>query len=142
MLSRSLFLTGVAAALVFLTISGAQSQTAGQMKNVYNPTKLETIKGEVVKLDLSRLRSGRGCGMDLTVLTEGKKTIDVRMGPAFYIEEQPIELRPKDKVEVTGSWITRHGMTHFVAGNVRKGNEVLKLRDEKGHPLWLPPRAK
>lgn len=139
MLPRRLFLTCVAASLIILsTVSGAQNKPTGMAKNVYNPAALETISGEVVDVDLIRTRSGRGCCLVLKLRKADNKTVEAQLGPSFYVEEQPVELRPKDKVDVTGSWITRHGVTHFVAGEVRKGNEVIRLRDEKGRALWLP----
>jgi len=109
-------------------------------KNVYNPDALETISGEIVDVDLVRTRSGRGCCLVLTLEKADKKKIEINLGPSFYIEEQPMELRKKDKVDVTGSWITRRGIRRVVAGEVRKGNEVMKLRDEKGRALWIPHR--
>ncbi len=141
MLPRRWFLTGVAASLILLSASaGAQGPPRGMTKNVYNPAALETLTGQIADVDLMRTRSGRGCSVILTLEKADKKKIDINLGPISYVEEQPVELNKGDKVDVKGSWVTRRGFKRFVAGEVRKGNEVLKLRDETGHPLWLPPR--
>lgn len=141
MLSRQWFLTGVAASLILLfTISGAQALPRGMARNVFNPDALETIRGQVVNLDLVRMRSGRGCTLVLTLEQADKRRIEIHLGPVSFIEEQPMELREKDMVEVTGSWVVRRGTRRFVAGEVRKGDEVMRLRDEKGRALWLPHR--
>jgi len=43
---------------------------------------------------------------------------------------------PGDKVEVTGSRITYEGQPTIIAGEVKKGEQVLKLRDAAGVPAW------
>jgi len=30
----------------------------------------------------------------------------------------------------------------FIATEVKKGDQVLKLQDESGYPVWAPPRKK
>jgi len=65
-----------------------------------------------------------------------KETISVHLGPGFYIENQDIKLETKDKVEVKGSRITFGGKPAIIAMEVKKGDEVLKLRDEAGFPVW------
>lgn len=142
MLPGRLFIATVVAALVILQpISDSPAQPPAKARNVFNPDAIKTLSGEVVSVDLSRTRSGRGCCLELTLLMPDKKKSLIHLGPTFYVEEQPIELHPKDKVDVTGSWVTRYGNTYFVASEVRKGDEILKLRDPKGRPLWIPPAA-
>jgi hypothetical protein len=43
---------------------------------------------------------------------------------------------PGDKVEVTGSRVTYEGQPTIIAGEVKKGAQVLKLRDAAGVPVW------
>jgi hypothetical protein len=45
-------------------------------------------------------------------------------------------------VEVTGSRVTLEGKPAIVAAKVKKGSEVLKLRDETGRPLWGGARGR
>jgi len=42
-----------------------------------------------------------------------------------------------DKVVVTGSQITVRGEPFILATTVKRGNEVLRLRDKVGVPEWL-----
>jgi hypothetical protein len=39
-------------------------------------------------------------------------------------------------VEVKGSRVTFEGKPAIIAAEVKKGDEVLKLRDENGFPMW------
>ncbi len=70
------------------------------------------------------------------MLKTDKETISVHLGPGWYIEKQDINIEPKDKIEATGSRITFGGKPAIIAAEVKKGDEVLKLRDENGFPVW------
>jgi hypothetical protein len=102
---------------------------------MYNPQSVETITGEVMKVDEIRPMKGMSYGVHLTVKTD-KETIPVHLGPAWYIENQEMKIAAKDKVEVKGSRITLEGKPDLIASEVRKGDEVLTLRDANGFPAW------
>ena len=102
---------------------------------IYNPKTVETISGEVVSVDKIKPIKGMSYGVHMTVKTD-KETISVHVGPGWYIENQDIKIEPKDKVEVTGSRITFEGKPAIIAAEVKKGDEILKLRDENGFPVW------
>jgi hypothetical protein len=102
---------------------------------MYDLKTVETISGEVVSVDVITPVKGMCYGVHLMVKTE-KETISVHLGPGWYIENQDTKIEPKDKVEVTGSRITLDGKPAIIATEVKKGEEILKLRDEKGVPLW------
>ena len=42
----------------------------------------------------------------------------------------------EDKIEVKGSGITSAEKPAIIAAEVKKGNEILTLCDEKGFPVW------
>ena len=102
---------------------------------MYNPKTVETITGEVVSVEKFTPMKGMSQGMHITLKT-AKETISVHLGPEWYFENQAIKIKPRDKVEVKGSRITFQGKPAIIAGEIKKGNEVLKLRDEKGVPVW------
>jgi hypothetical protein len=76
-----------------------------------------------------------GAGIHM-ILNIGKETISVHLGPSWYLENQDVKIEPKDKVEVKGSKITFGGKPAIIAEEVKKGDEVLKLRDDSGFPVW------
>lgn len=104
----------------------------GQM---YNPQTVETVSGEVISVDKVRPMKGMADGVHLTVKTDNQ-TISVHLGPAWYVEKQDKKIVATDKIEVKGSRITFEGKPAVIAAEVRKGDEVLKLRDERGIPVW------
>ncbi|HZV45975.1 MAG TPA: hypothetical protein VFG06_01340 [Thermodesulfovibrionales bacterium] len=106
-----------------------------QYSKMYNPKTVETITGVVVSVDKITPMKGMSHGVHMILKTD-KETIAVHLGPSWYIENQDIKIEQKDKVEVRGSRITFEGKPAIIAAEVQKGNEILKLRDEKGLPVW------
>lgn len=107
----------------------------GQYGRMYDPKTVETLAGEVASVDEIRPASGMTYGVHLTLKTE-KETISIHLGPGWYIENQDVKIEPKDKIEVKGSRITFEGKPAIIAAEVKKGDEVLTLRDENGFPVW------
>jgi hypothetical protein len=102
---------------------------------MYNPKTVETISGEVLSVDKIIPIKRMSYGIHLMVKTD-KETISVHLGPGWYIENQDIKIEPKEKIEVKGSRITFEGKPVIIAAEIKKGNEILKLRDENGFPVW------
>jgi hypothetical protein len=110
---------------------GPGSRYAG----MYNPQALETLIGEVEQIEHFVGGKGMSAGVRLLLKTE-KGTIPVMLGPDWYVEKQPVQLKVKDRVEITGCRGRAWGQTAFVAGEVKKDGQVLRLRDAAGVPLW------
>jgi hypothetical protein len=102
---------------------------------MYDTETVETISGEVISVDKITPGKGMFYGIHLTVKTE-KETISVHLGPGWYIENQSITIEPEDKIEIKGSRITFDGKPAIIAGEVKKGDEILELRDDNGFPAW------
>jgi hypothetical protein len=99
----------------------------------FDPKAVTTIQGRVVEVE--RLARGRHEGIHLTVAM-GAETIAVRLGPAFYVDAQPVQLAKGDTVEVKGARTAVQGEQVILAQEVRRGSDVLALRDADGVPLW------
>lgn len=107
-----------------------------QYNRMYDPKTVETPSGEVVSVEeMTSMRGMSSYGVHMVLKTD-KETISVHLGPGWFIENQDIRIAPKDRVEVKGSRITFEGKPAVIAAEVRKGTEVLKLRDENGFPVW------
>jgi hypothetical protein len=102
---------------------------------MYDPKTVETLAGEVASLDRFTPGKRMSYGVHFTLTTE-KGTIPVHLGPSWYLEKQAVTIAPGDKVEVTGSRITYQGQPTIIAAEVKKGGQVLKLRDAAGVPVW------
>lgn len=102
---------------------------------MYNPQTVEMITGEVVSVDRITPIKGMSYGVHILVKTD-KETISVHLGPGWYIGNQDIKIARGDKIEVKGSRITFEGKPALIAAEVKKGDEVLTLRDANGVPVW------
>jgi hypothetical protein len=103
---------------------------------MYNPQTVEVLGGEVVSME--RMTPGKGMkyGLHAMVKTE-KETISVHLGPGWYLENQDMGIiKVGDKIEVKGSRVTFEGKPALIAAEVRKGDQVLTLRDANGIPAW------
>jgi sporulation protein YlmC with PRC-barrel domain len=107
-------------------------------KKIFDPKTIKTISGKVIKVDQVP-EPGFGMEMRLTVFTDKKEVLPVYLGPAFYIvgSEQPKHFKIGDQVTVSGSQSARGGEPFMVATTVKRGNEVLRLRDKDGTPEWI-----
>jgi hypothetical protein len=70
----------------------------------------------------------------MIVLT-GKDSLSVHLGPGWFLQGK-LGIGAGDKVTVTGSRVTIDGKPALIAAEVKIGQEVLKLRDAQGLPLW------
>jgi len=114
---------------------GGQGRGMGAYNRMYNPKTVETLSGEVVSVEKFTPGRRMSYGVHLTLKTE-KETIPVHLGPSWYMEKQGITFAPGEKVEVNGSRISYQGQPTVIAAEVKKGGQVLKLRDAAGVPVW------
>jgi len=108
-------------------------KSEGQQK--YDPSQVEIVSGEVAAVKDIETRNGKTSGVGLELNTGGQNLL-VYLGPHIYVDLQNVRIVPGDKVEVKGVQTVLDGQIIYLAGEVRKGDEVLKLRDDKGAPLW------
>lgn len=107
---------------------------------MWDANSVMTVAGEVTGVEkYTPGRGGSAYGLRLTLKTD-KETLPVILGPAWYIEQQHFAIAPKDQVEVKGSHLLIQGQPTLIAQEVKKGDQVLKMRDDKGVPVWTGPR--
>jgi len=103
--------------------------------SLFDPRNVETIHGTILSIDNVTPLPGMSQGVQVQLQT-AKETIPVHLGPRWYIENQDIDLEPQDTVQVKGSRFACNGQIVMSAAEIRKGDEVIQLRDAKGRPLW------
>ena len=106
----------------------------------YDRGTVETLSGTVMEVEqLPPRMAARLSEVHLQLKTD-KETVLVKLGPQSWLAQNNFTLAPGDGVTIKGSRI-RHPLHSFLmAGEVRKGNQVLPLRDENGRPLWARGR--
>ena len=107
----------------------------GLGNRMYNPDSVETITGEVVSVDRFTSNRGLSQGMRMQMRT-GNETVWVHLGPAWYWQNQGMTIEPNDRIQVQGSRVNMAGTPAMIAAQVQKGNQVLRLRNENGVPVW------
>jgi len=115
--------------------TGPGDVQGGGPSSLYDPQTVTTISGVVVSLTPPMAEAGLPYMAYLTLRTE-KEKIKVFLGPSLYVDKLPVKIKVLDKIQVTGSKITWAGKPVILAAEVKKGDQVLKLRDPNGVPLW------
>ena len=106
-----------------------------QSSRMYNLKTVETINGKVLRVDSFTSRHRMSHGIHLQVKT-ANEIIPVHLGPAWYLDNQEIEIKPNDTLKVTGSRIRFDGEPSIIAAQITKGDTTVKLRDKNGFPVW------
>jgi hypothetical protein len=107
---------------------------------MWDANAVTIVSGEVVAVEqYTPGRGGSSYGLRFTLKID-KETLPVILGPAWYVEQEHFAIAAKDQVEVKGSRLSIQGQPTIIAQEVKKGDKVLKLRDDKGGPLWTGPR--
>lgn len=102
---------------------------------MYNPRTIVSIVGEVVLVERITPMEGMSVGIHVVLKTDAE-TLSVHLGPDWFIDNQDVKIALKDRIEVRGSRITFDGKPALIAAAVRKGDDVLILRDSTGYPMW------
>jgi hypothetical protein len=122
--------------LLLICLSGVQPGFSQEEKPVHYDLKtVETLRGIVVAAPAPPVKGGMPERAQLTLKTE-KETLTVYLGPGWFVEKQGMRITNLDQLQVTGSRIKIQGKPALLAAEVRKGGQVLKLRNEQGQPLW------
>lgn len=133
LITAALLLGSVLSAGVFAQAGGGWGGNGGHGRK-YDSNTVETVKGTIESVAM--VEKGKGHGVHATLKTD-QGTIEVDLGPSFYVDAQPVKISAGDAVTVTGSKIARGDRSVIIAAEVTKGGEALKLRNAStGVPLW------
>lgn len=105
------------------------------MGRTYDPDTVTTLRGTASAVTVVPARGGRMGGMHVALQSDGQ-TMDVHLGPTWFLQREGVEVAKGDLVEVTGSVVDSDGSTFLVAREIKKGQKILRLRDEQGVPAW------
>ena len=76
------------------------------------------------------------------VLKAQEDTIELLLGPKWFINNQRISFSRNDMIEVRGVKVTLHKKTFFIPARIIKGDYILELRNEDGVPVWDAARRR
>lgn len=105
----------------------------------FDPAKVRTIEGTVIDIGKSRAGPAGADMLALRLRAADGKIILVNLGPRDYISKQNFYVVNGDRITVTGSEVTAGERPVFLATEIRSDDQLLRLRNPSGHPLWLEP---
>ena len=91
-----------------------------QYQGMYDPKTVETLSGEVIKVDKITPMKGMHYGVHVQLKTE-KETLSVQLGPGWYIERLDTKIEKGDKIEVKGARVTFAGKPAINCGRDKEG---------------------
>ena len=115
--------------------TGPREEQGGGPSGLYNPQTVVTVAGTVVSKTRPAVQQGLPYLVYLTLQTE-KGPIAVFLGPSPYVDKLPEQIKALDRIQVTGSKVMWGGKPVILAAEVKRGDQVLKLRDANGVPVW------
>lgn len=107
----------------------------------YHGGETVTLRGMVRSSGTFRPNGYNVEGLRLRVDTEDGRIAIVYAGPRDYAMTQDFDLGYGDEVVVEGARVNQDGYVFVMAREIRHGEEVLRLRDEQGDPLWSMARS-
>jgi hypothetical protein len=143
-MKRSILVVTTLAILLFAIEASLEAQRGpgrGPMTmGHYNPKAEVTFQGTVEEVNRLGEEHMPGMGMHLTV-KNGNESMEVHLGPVDFVEKT-MTFKEGDTVQITGSKVTMMGEQVVIAREIKKGDQVLKLRDPGGIPLWSGGRRR
>ena len=114
---------------------GYAQSGAGRGGGNYNQATETTLTGTVDAITNPPSSGPGGGGLHL-VLSAPAGPIDVHVGPSWFVNSKNVTFAKGDVLTVVGSKVTMAGQEALIAREIKKGDQVLTLRDTKGFPLW------
>ncbi len=103
---------------------------------LFDPKTVTTVEGSVTQVERVEHKMMGMFAIEATVKT-ADVTYTVHLGPAWFIENQELQLAAGDSVTLTGSKITLQGRPTIIATEIVRGDDTLKLREKDGTPVWV-----
>ncbi|MBM4293523.1 MAG: hypothetical protein FJ126_01275 [Deltaproteobacteria bacterium] len=131
-----LYLVPIALLSLMFIVSSSWAQSGRRLhySTLFDPGTVGTVSGEVVRVE----HAFAGNGADYCVhalLKTPKGQVTTILAPQGYMKEQGLTIAPKDRVMVTGSFISVLRKPFLLAMEVN-GDRTMKLRAANGRPAW------
>lgn len=127
-------LAGAMALGMVTVVAAAQRNSGSQSPPNYDPATEITLSGTVESV---RTVPGSGTqgGVHLVLKTD-KETIEVDLGPSWFLEQQKYRFAAGDAITVIGVRAKMAMRPALIARQVKRGDATMTFRDEKGFPRW------
>jgi sporulation protein YlmC with PRC-barrel domain len=119
-----------------VTDSGKGWSANSEYNRKFNASSVQTVTGTVTGIGNDEPMDGMSDCTVLTLRTEKGETVAVHLGPQWFIENQDQKFKDNEQVQVTGCRTDINGKPVIIASEVKRGGDVLRLRDKAGRPMW------
>lgn len=99
---------------------------------VVDPATLETWEGTALEVNQHSGHHGV-----FVLMQTGQDTVEVHLGPDWYLEDQGIDITPGSSLSVTGFRTQFNNQSRVMAAEIQYGDQVVQLRDADGSPVWM-----
>jgi hypothetical protein len=110
-------------------------EDGSKFNSLFNTKTIDTVFGEIVSLDSVKPTKGMSYGIQLIVKTK-KDTVTAVLCPTWFTKCLNICLKANDKIEIEGSRVTLNNKPIMIAARIICNGIILKMRNDKGHPIW------
>lgn len=133
------FIAGMVLSFMVLALSQSGLGQGGAKGPLpFNPKTVATVQGIVV--EAPDIKEDGIPEMKHLILNTHQEKLTVVLAPNWYMARQPWKIDLLDRLEVTGSRFDLDGKPALIAQEVKKGEKVMKFRDQSGRPLWARPQ--
>ena len=94
-----------------------------------------TLDGEILGIDKQSPETHLAQNVVLRVQTESGQ-VDMLLAPSWVLDEKGLSFAPKERVQVKGTQRFEAGHSVFEVQTLKRGEDVIELRDDAGKPLW------
>ncbi len=132
--NRKFFSMAAVAAVAVVALAASATPQRGKPK--YDPNAEVTIEGIVTeKISVPWGSSDCWGGEHLMVKTD-KETIEVHVGPTWFLAREGFLVEVGERVSITGSRIQVDGKAVIITRTLRKDGKELEVRAKQGKPAW------
>ena len=111
--------------------------TGDSYQELFNPETVVTLTGNAMAIaNVAPKKDEMDIGIQMMLKVSEKKVYPVHLGPRIWVKKHGAYLHYGDDVIVTGSKIMFKNTEIVIATQVKKGDQILILRDEAGAPVW------
>jgi hypothetical protein len=119
---------------------GGGGKFGARYMRMFDAKTVAAFSGTVTKVEKVVMMEGH-TGVHIKLkMADGE--MQVHLGPDWFIENQEVQVAVGDKLELTGSKVNTPKGPAILAMEIKRGDDVLKLRDAEGMPYWVAWRKK
>jgi len=113
----------------------AQEENSRESVPEYDVSKETRFQGVIAEVKDRICPISRGVGSHLTVKVD-EKVYEVHVAPVKFVKMYGAAFQRGETVEIVGVMTRFQGTEAILPREIRRGNQGLVFRDEKGGPIW------